>query len=121
MGKFIKYLLLSLGVICIVGLASDPEETSTIKEIEKVETVSNIKTETNTSKNSTSSISSTVSNNKPITSISSDNKKEETVYKTKTGSKYHRNGCQYLRKSKIAVTKENAIRQGLTPCSRCNP
>ncbi|NCB42205.1 MAG: hypothetical protein EOM59_06255 [Clostridia bacterium] len=44
-----------------------------------------------------------------------------TVYITETGDKYHRDGCQYLRKSQIAITKSDAINSGYTPCSRCNP
>lgn len=43
-----------------------------------------------------------------------------TVYGTRTGSKYHRAGCSYL-KSSISMTLEEATRKGLTPCSRCNP
>ncbi len=48
-------------------------------------------------------------------------KKEVTIYVTKTGEKYHSNGCQYLRKSKIPISLDNAKDQGYTPCSRCNP
>lgn len=44
-----------------------------------------------------------------------------TVYVTRTGDKYHRDGCQYLRQSKIAMTKSDAINSGYTACSRCNP
>ncbi|QIB67795.1 hypothetical protein Ami103574_10345 [Aminipila butyrica] len=44
-----------------------------------------------------------------------------TVYITETGEKYHRDGCQYLRQSKISVSKSDAINLGKTPCSRCNP
>lgn len=44
-----------------------------------------------------------------------------TVYRTKTGSKYHRNGCRYLSRSKIAISKSDAISIGLTPCSVCKP
>ncbi|WP_027399174.1 hypothetical protein [Anaerovorax odorimutans] len=46
---------------------------------------------------------------------------ELTVYITKTGSKYHRDGCRYLRQSKISISKSEAINQGYTPCSVCNP
>lgn len=46
--------------------------------------------------------------------------KTEIVYITDTGSKYHMAGCSYL-KSKKAITKEQAISQGYSPCSRCNP
>lgn len=44
-----------------------------------------------------------------------------TVYVTKTGNKYHRSGCSYLRQSKIAKDKNTAISEGYTACSRCNP
>ena len=42
-----------------------------------------------------------------------------TVYITNTGEKYHRDGCQYLRQSKIAISLDDAINQGYTACSRC--
>lgn len=43
-----------------------------------------------------------------------------TVYKTYTGHCYHRSSCGYLR-SCIETTKAEALREGLRPCSRCNP
>lgn len=46
--------------------------------------------------------------------------KTEIVYITDTGSKYHRSNCSYL-KSKNAITKEKAISQGYSACSRCRP
>jgi len=46
---------------------------------------------------------------------------QETVYVTRTGSKYHRAGCSCLRSSCIPISKSEAIRRGYTPCSRCNP
>ncbi|MBQ8627411.1 MAG: MBL fold metallo-hydrolase [Agathobacter sp.] len=42
------------------------------------------------------------------------------VYVTKTGSKYHRYGCSYL-KSCIETTLSSAKRSGYGACSRCNP
>lgn len=45
--------------------------------------------------------------------------KSRTVYGTRTGSKYHGPGCQYLSKSSIPMTLDEAIERGLTPCSRC--
>ena len=48
------------------------------------------------------------------------NEDSYTVYITRTGSKYHRSGCSYL-KSKIAIEKKDAIAQGYTACSRCKP
>lgn len=43
-----------------------------------------------------------------------------TVHVTRTGSKYHRAGCSYL-KSDIPINILDAVNQGYTPCSRCNP
>ena len=44
-----------------------------------------------------------------------------TVYVTRTGEKYHSNGCQYLRKSKIAISLQDAVNSGYDACSRCDP
>lgn len=43
-----------------------------------------------------------------------------TVYITKTGKKYHSDGCRYLSKSKIPISLSNA-KMGYEPCSVCNP
>lgn len=51
---------------------------------------------------------------------SNSNQQERTVYRTKSGKKYHRAGCSYL-KSCIEVTLSEALSMGLSPCSRCNP
>jgi len=48
-------------------------------------------------------------------------KKEATVYITKTGKKYHKDGCRYLSKSKIETTKQSAIKDGYGACSVCKP
>jgi len=47
--------------------------------------------------------------------------KEQTVYVTKTGKKYHRASCRYLSKGKTAVSLSDAKAKGLTPCSVCKP
>ncbi|MBE7558797.1 hypothetical protein HS125_07560 [bacterium] len=47
--------------------------------------------------------------------------KSSTVYITKSGKKYHRDGCRSLAKSKIAISREEAKKQGYTPCSVCKP
>lgn len=46
---------------------------------------------------------------------------EEVVYVTKTGSKYHRGSCHYLKKSKYKKSKSEAIRSGYSACSVCRP
>lgn len=45
---------------------------------------------------------------------------EETVYVTRTGSKYHRSSCQYLRRSRMPVSLKEA-KQSYDPCSVCRP
>ena len=45
--------------------------------------------------------------------------KDCVVYVTRTGDRYHRYGCRYLRRSKIATTRERAIASGYTPCRVC--
>lgn len=42
-----------------------------------------------------------------------------TVYITKTGSKYHRDGCRYSSESKIPITLKDAKARGYGPCSVC--
>lgn len=44
-----------------------------------------------------------------------------TVYITKSGEKYHADGCRYLSKSKIPIKLSEAKNKGYTPCSVCNP
>lgn len=44
-----------------------------------------------------------------------------TVYITNTGSKYHRDGCQYLSKSKIAISLTDAKARHYEPCKVCKP
>lgn len=52
-----------------------------------------------------------------ISSGTSDGK----VYITKTGTKYHNNGCRYLSQSKIEMDIEAAVASGYTACSVCKP
>ena len=47
--------------------------------------------------------------------------KDPYVYITKTGKKYHRETCSYLKKSKIKIRLSEAKRLGYTPCSSCKP
>lgn len=44
-----------------------------------------------------------------------------TVYITKTGSKYHRDGCSSLRRSRIAISLNDAVSRGYEPCKNCKP
>ena len=42
-----------------------------------------------------------------------------TVYVTETGNKYHGAGCRYLKSSKIAIDRDEAVSQGYDPCKVC--
>lgn len=48
-------------------------------------------------------------------------KKSSTVFRTRTGAKYHADGCRHLAKSKIAISRANAESAGLSPCLACRP
>jgi hypothetical protein len=45
----------------------------------------------------------------------------QTVYITRTGKKYHRDGCRYLASSKIPVSLKDAKARGYTACKVCHP
>lgn len=51
--------------------------------------------------------------------VSNDNVSQQ-VFVTRTGKRYHRDGCSYL-KSRIESTVSEAKSMGLTSCSRCQP
>lgn len=55
------------------------------------------------------------------TSQQSDQKKEVTVYVTRTGKKYHRDGCRYLAQSKFPISLKDAQAKGYTACKVCHP
>lgn len=46
--------------------------------------------------------------------------KKETVYITRTGERYHKDGCFHLRKSKFGIDIEDAKVRGYTPCKNCH-
>ena len=56
----------------------------------------------------------------PLLSSSQETSTEVTVYITETGSKYHSDGCQYLKKSQIAISLDEA-KKSYEPCSKCHP
>ncbi|MCF6466390.1 ComEC/Rec2 family competence protein [Clostridium sp. Cult2] len=84
-------------------------------------TVTKLGTQQKPNNKNTSPAKSTApkTNKKPPTGSTSN--KESTVYITNTGSKYHRSGCRYLKKSKIPIKLSEAKSQGYTPCKVCNP
>ena len=57
----------------------------------------------------------------PKNEAPANDKQNETVYITRTGKKYHRGGCRYLRRSKYSISLKDAKAEGYTPCSVCHP
>ena len=57
----------------------------------------------------------------PVMDTAEEEPVEVVVYVTKTGEKYHSDGCPYLRKSQIPISLDDAKASGYTPCSKCNP
>lgn len=49
------------------------------------------------------------------------NANDATLYRTRTGARYHRDGCRSLARSRIPTTLEEAESLGLTPCGVCRP
>lgn len=45
----------------------------------------------------------------------------QTVYVTKTGKKYHADGCRYLSKSSYSISLSDAKSKGYDACSVCKP
>ena len=72
---------------------------------------------TSSTKSSTSNV--TTSSNSKSNSTTIQNENSTIVYVTKTGEKYHKSSCSYLRNSKIQMNLSDAKSQGYTPCSRC--
>ncbi len=69
-----------------------------------------------------------VSDHRPVWAVFSTAKDDDgqtsqagTVYVTKTGKKYHKEGCSSLRGSQISMALTDAKQKEYTPCSRCNP
>lgn len=68
----------------------------------------------------TPSAQPSVSTPPAVTKPTATDTKGITVYRTTSGTKYHREGCRYLRSSSIPVALEEAVTT-LGPCSVCGP
>lgn len=65
--------------------------------------------------------SKTIITNSPTPTISKTDTISNIVYITKTGKKYHKSGCRYLKDSCIKINKSEAIKKGYSACSVCKP
>lgn len=74
------------------------------------------------SSGSTTGSASSGSDSSAAENSAADSSNSETmVHITATGKKYHRAGCQTLKKSDTEVTLDEAKSMGLSPCGICNP
>jgi len=44
---------------------------------------------------------------------------DQNFYRTKSGTKYHKADCSYLKNSRILVTVDEIINEGYEPCLKC--
>ncbi len=84
-------------------------------------TVQNIGTSAQSNAPPTNAVEETEEQQEIESESSEDTLQGETVYITKTGTKYHRDGCRFLSKSNIPVLLEELDTEKYAPCSVCNP
>ena len=60
------------------------------------------------------------SENKTGLEVSETSENKETVYITEHGTRYHKDGCKYLRNSKIPIELSDAV-ISYKPCQICKP
>lgn len=93
------------------------EQEKTINE--QAERIFELETKLAACSKSTSSSDSSDSGHSNSSTSSNSDTQTVTVYITRTGEKYHRDGCRYLSQSKIPVSLSDAKAQGYTTCSVC--
>ena len=105
-------------VPAVISQTKEPKQKD-IKEVEGA----NLNAESNQSTSSSSNVQANdiYENTTTKSNTSNTEKKETIVYITRTGHKYHRNGCRYLSRSQIPISLSNAKSSGYDPCSVCNP
>ena len=94
-----------------VVITSDGKNIS-VKTTTPTNTTDKANTSTTNKATNTTVKQQTTSTTQPVT---------QTVYITKTGKKYHKDGCSSLSKSKIPISLSDAKARGYGACSKCNP
>ncbi len=96
--------------------------TSDGKSISFNKQPSNISMSTNTNTNTNTGTAVSKSDESSGTADKQDKSQDDIiVYITKTGSKYHREGCSSLRSSSIPISLSEAKQKGYEPCKICKP
>lgn len=100
-----------VGEATFVPVTYENEESETEREPETEEAPVATTDKSETTTDTTTNTTTNTTTEEPI---------EVTVYVTNTGEKYHREGCQYLKKSKIPISLTDA-KARYSPCSKCKP
>jgi len=95
-------------------------QTSEVHSLE-IEQADSAKEQSLPTDNKTSATDSGVVANSPEKTVQETETQKVTVYITESGEKYHRDGCQYLQKSKTQISLDDAKNRGYIPCKKCNP
>lgn len=111
---------LYVGDKCTLKIKNTRKKVKWTSSNKSVATV-NSKGKVTAKKKGTTTITAKIGNKKYKCKITVKQHKSITVYITRTGSKYHRTSCSYLRQSKIPIALKSAKSLGYTPCSRCKP
>lgn len=120
----ILYIIIAVFFFFLIGKACSDNDTSTSTSYQRPSETSynnyiDFPTTTFTFETQTEPIITTTL---PATTelTTPQNNQGTVVYVTRTGSKYHRLGCRYLRQSCYEISLAQA-RQMYEPCSVCNP
>ena len=109
---------LKVGKTCTLKVTGTKKKAKWSSSKKSVATVSS-KGKVTAKKKGTTIITAKIGNKKYTCKITVTNNSSTTVYITNTGKKYHKNGCSYLRKSKIKTTLSKAKNRGYTPYKKC--
>lgn len=108
----------------VISISTQPVASATAQNTTPITTTSKTTTQTTpkatTPANTKAAAQTTTkATTKATTKTTANTPISYTVYITKTGEKYHSSGCRYLSKSKIAISKDDAVKRGYDPCSVC--
>lgn len=126
-----------LAICCIIGCPKSSEDKVNISTTESTVTTTIVTTlppsERQTTTTQVVSTSKPKSKSKPAAQSKAattikvkeapaqeKSNKNDIVYITNTGDRYHRAGCRFL-ESKAPINREDAINRGYTPCKTCKP
>lgn len=98
-----------------------PQQVQTDQTKNTADTTQKVQSQQVETKTTTPAPQQSTVTNTPKTTTPQVQKQDVTVYITRTGEKYHRDGCRHLSKSQIPISLSNAKAQGYGPCSVCNP